>query len=255
MNFKAMLAVMILGGGTMQTLAVLGPAAAASKDTIIWSEPRSATADQSQSAPTQRQLDALLAPIALYPDQLLSQILMASTYPLEVIEAARWVSRPENEGLQGDRLADALENQDWDPSVKALAAFPHILKMMDTDLDWMAQLGEAFQTEETAVMDSVQHLRREAKAADKLNSDARQRVTVLDSQIIIEPANPEVVYVPFYDPQSAYGLWPYPDYPPAYIPPPLGYTYSPGVYYSFGSVSPFWGWSCLLYTSPSPRDS
>ncbi len=303
MKFKAMLAVMILGGsGTVLALAAASPeratpkaeptiaavaqqpagvvapavaappktipkvigekvaedianpapmfmkvaAAAPPNDTIIWSEPRPPAADRpaaDQAAPTQRQLDALLAPIALYPDQLLSQILMASTYPLEVVEAARWVSRPENEGLQGDRLADALEAQDWDPSVKALAAFPHILKMMDADLDWMAQLGDAFQAEETAVMDSVQHLRREAKAADKLNSDARQRVTVLDSQIIIEPANPQVVYVPFYDPQSAYGLWPYPDYPPAYIPPPLGYTYSPGVYYSFVSVSPFWGWS------------
>jgi len=192
---------------------------------------------------TARQLDALLAPIALYPDQLLSQILMASTYPLEVVEAARWAARPENEGLQGDRLAEALEQQDWDPSVKALVAFPHILKMMDSDLDWMGELGDAFLDQETEVMDSVQRLRREARDADRLRSDERRRVQVQDEQIIIEPANPEVVYVPFYDPRDAYGVWPYPEYPPIYIPPPMGYAYMPGVYYSYVSISPYWGWS------------
>ena len=190
-----------------------------------------------------RQLDALLASVALYPDQLLSQILMAATYPLEVVEAARWIARPENEGLQGDRLADALDQQDWDPSVKALVAFPHILKMMDSDLDWMGRLGDAFLDQETEVMDSVQRLRREARDADKLRSDDRRRVQVQDEQIIIEPANPEVVYVPFYDPRDAYGIWPYPEYPPVYIPPPVGYAYVPGVYYSYVAIRPYWGWS------------
>jgi Protein of unknown function (DUF3300) len=190
-----------------------------------------------------RQLDALLAPIALYPDQLLSKILMAATYPLEVIEAARWAARQENEGLQGERLSDALEQQDWDPSIKALVVFPHVLKMMDSDLKWMDELGDAFLDQETAVMDSVQRLRREARDADKLRSDEHRRVQIEDEQVIIEPANPEVVYVPFYDPRDAYGVWPYPDYPPSYIPPPLGYAYAPGVYYSFITVSPYWGWS------------
>ncbi len=194
-------------------------------------------------SPTEQQLDALLAPIALYPDQLLSQILMAATYPLDVIEAARWSERPENQGLQGDRLSYALEDMDWDPSVKALVAFPDILKMLNRDIDWMAKLGDAFALEEGHVMDAVQRLRREARDADRLNSDARQRVTFDDDQIIIEPANPEVIYVLFYDPRVAYGLWPYPDYPPFYIPPPLGYTYQPGIYYSYVSIRPFWGWS------------
>ena len=192
---------------------------------------------------TERQLDALLAPIALYPDQLLSQILMAATYPLEVVEAARWAARPENEGLGGYRLAEVLDQKDWDPSVKALVAVPHILKMMDSDLDWMGELGDAFLDQETAVMDSVQRLRREAKDADQLRSDERRRVQVQDEQIIIEPANPDVVYVPFYDPRDAYGVWPYPEYPPVYIPPPMGYAYAPGVYYSYVSISPYWGWS------------
>ena len=221
------------------------PPAAPANPTIIWSTPPlSNTAPASDRPPAaQQQLDALVAPIALYPDQVLSQILMASTYALEVVAAARWAARPENQGLQGERLAAALDQQDWDPSVKALAAFPHILKMMDADLEWMGKLGDAFQDRQSEVMDAVQRLRRDAKAADKLNSDARQRVTVQDEQIIIAPANPEVVYVPFYDPQSAYGIWPYPDYPPAYMPPPLGYSGSPGIYYSFVAVRPFWGWS------------
>lgn len=196
-----------------------------------------------QPPATQQQLDALLAPIALYPDQLLSQILMAATYPLEIIEAARWASRPENEGLQGDHRARALDQEDWDPSVKALAAFPHVLKMLDSELGWLAKLGEAFLAQETEVMDSVQRLRQEAKASDQLNSDARRRVTVANNQIIVEPANPEVVYVPIYDPRTSYGVWPYSAYLPMYFPPPLGYGHTSGIYYSFVSISPFWGWS------------
>lgn len=206
-------------------------------------EPVSPPPEKPAVAVPQKQLDALLAPIALYPDQLLSQILMASTYPLEVIEAARWSARPENEGLKGDALVAALEDHDWDPSVKALAAFPQILKMMDSDLDWLAKLGDAFLAQQADVMDSVQRLRREARDADKLNSDARRQVTMEDNQISIAPANPDVVYVPFYNPSDAYGAWPYPDYPPAYIPPPVGYAYTPGIYYSYVSISPFWGWS------------
>jgi hypothetical protein len=192
---------------------------------------------------TQQQLDALLAPVALYPDQLLSQILMASTYPLDVVEAARWRTLPENQSLTGEPLTAALEDKDWDPSVKALVPFPEILKMMDSDLDWMAAVGDAFADQQTDVMDSVQRLRREARAADRLASDNRRQVIVEDDQILIEPASPDVVYVPFYNPADAYGVWPYPDYPPAYIPPPVGYTYAPYVVYNFVSVNPFWTWS------------
>ena len=236
MKIKLLLGVMALSATAM----------AGEQPTIIWNTP-SANAGSANSnahaAPNSQQLDALLAPIALYPDQVLSQVMMAATYPLEVVEAARLANRPENRNLQGDQLAQALDDQDWDPSVKALVAFPDILKMLDSDLDWMAKLGDAFIADEATVMDSVQRLRREARAADKLNSDRHQNITIADDQIIIEPANPEIVYVPFYDPRIAYGAWPYPDYPPFYIPPPLGYAYTPGVSYSFISVSPFWGWS------------
>jgi hypothetical protein len=219
-----------------------------STNAIEWNTQRSTTASVSPPEPvgpqaTERQLDALLAPIALYPDQLLSQILMAATYPLEVIEAARWSANPEHSGLTGEALANALESEDWDPSVKALVAFPQTLKMLDADPRWLGKVGDAFLDQETAVMDSVQRLRREARDADRLATDTRQRVTVADDQIMIEPANPEMVYVPFYDPAVAYGVWPYPDYPPAYIPRPAGFAYTPGVFYTFTSISPFWNTS------------
>jgi len=217
---------------------------ASTNDTIIWSQPRP---DESSNVITDavspRALDALLAPVALYPDQLLSQILMASTYPLEVVEAARWMDRPENRGLNGDALARALEAYDWDPSVKALAAFPDVLAMLNNDLDWMNRMGEAFLDGEGAVMDSVQRLRREARAAGKLLSDQRQRIVVQNEIIIIEPATLDTIYVPVYDPRVAYGIWPYVDYPPVWFPPPPRYVYSPWISYSFFNVSPFWGWS------------
>ncbi len=209
-----------------------------SRDTIIWSQPRPGDV----TAPA-RELDALVAPVALYPDQLLSQILIASTYPLEVVEAARWANRAENRNLSGERLADMLEDRDWDPSVKALAAFPEVLDMMNSDLDWMQQVGDAFLTNEGAVMDAVQRLRHEARAAGRLVSDARQRVIEDNGYIIIEPASLDMVYVPVYDPRSAYGIWPYADYEPYYFPPPPRYVYSPWIAYSFVSVRPFWGWS------------
>jgi len=121
--------------------------------------------------------------------------------------------------------------------------FPEILKMLDSDLDWMARVGDAFADQQSDVMDSVQRLRREARAADKLNSDNRRQVLLEDDQIMIEPVTPNVVYVPFYNPADAYGVWPYPDYPPAYIPPPVGYTYAPYVVYTFVTINPYWRWS------------
>lgn len=206
-------------------------------------KPQPKAPEPAKPTATQQQLDALMAPVALYPDQLLSQILMASTYPLDVVEAARWRALPENQNLTGEPLTAALENQDWDPSVKALVPFPEILKMMDSDLDWMARVGDAFADQQAEVMDSVQRLRREARDADKLNSDNRRQVVMEDDQIMIEPASPDIVYVPLYNPADAYGVWPYPDYPPAYIPPPVGYTYAPYVVYNYVSINPYWGWS------------
>ena len=195
------------------------------------------SAPPAQAAPlyTAAQLDQLLAPVALHPDQLLGQILMASTYPLEVVEAARWVEDPNNARLKGDQLAAALQDKDWDPSVKSLAPFPQILRMMDDRLDWMQKLGDAFLAQQYEVMDSVQRLRRQAEEAGTLQSSPQQTVTTQDQTITVEPANPNVVYVPVYDPTVVYGAWPYPDYPPCYFPPP-GFVFGPPVWPGF-----WWG--------------
>ena len=169
------------------------------------------------------QLDALLAPIALYPDALLTQILMASTYPLQVVEASRWYNQLGHDNLQGDALAQALEPLPWDPSVKSLVPFPQVVAMLNSDLDWMQQLGYAFATQQADVMNSIQQLRHQAQASGTLKSTAQQNVVEDDGTIGIEPANPTVVYVPMYNPTIVYGAWPYPDYQPVYIPPPFGY--------------------------------
>lgn len=200
-----------------------------------------------QSTPvySPQQLDQLLAPIALYPDQLLGQILMASTYPLEVVEAARWVQDPNNAKLKGDQLAAAVDQRDWDPSVKALVPFPRLLQMMSNRLDWMQQLGDAFLAQQADVMDSVQRLRQEAQAAGTLTSTPQQVVTADSGSIVIAPANPEVVYVPTYDPTVVYGAWPYPDYPPSFFPWSPGYAVGAGLFFGIGVaiVEPLWGWN------------
>lgn len=203
-----------------------------------------------QAAPayTPEQLDQLLAPIALYPDQLLGQILMASTYPLEVVQADRWVKDPNNAPLKGDQLAAALQTIDWDPSVKSLVPFPQILAMMDQRLDWTQSLGDAFLAQQGDVMDSVQRLRQQAQAAGTLQTTPQQVVTPVGQTIVIQPANPAVVYVPVYNPTVVYGVWPYPDYPPFYyVPPPVYYVGPPvfagiGFGIGFGIIHSFWGW-------------
>ena len=134
------------------------------------------------------QLDQLLAPIALYPDDLLGDILMAATYPLDVVEAARWVRDPNNALLSGDQLVAALEKQDWDLSVKSLAPFPRILRAMDDELDWTARLGEAFLADQAAAMDSVQRLRQRALAAGRLVSFPEATVTAEEQIVSIEPS-------------------------------------------------------------------
>jgi hypothetical protein len=190
------------------------------------------------------QLDQLLAPVALYPDELLGQILMAATYPLEVVEASRWLQDPNNRSLAGDALAAALAQQDWDPSVKALVPFPQILQMMNDRLDWMQKLGDAFLAQQAEVMDAVQRLRQQAQAAGALVSTPQQVVTTDGPAILIEPANPDRVYPPYYDPRTVYGPWSDPDYPPYYFPPPTGYVSGPPLFFGIGiAVIPtFWGW-------------
>jgi hypothetical protein len=192
------------------------------------------------------QLEQLLAPIALYPDSLLAQILMASTYPLDIVEADRWLQAPANAALQGDALAASLASQRWDPSVKSLVPFPRILRMMDDHLAWSEQLGDAFLADQAAVMDAVQQLRRQAQTAGTLNSNAQLAVSDSGGAIVIEPATPQTVYVPVYDPALAYGVWGYPGFPPDYFPGYFDGAIIGG--YGFGwfgvaVVVPLWGWN------------
>src|SRR5215472_12069466 len=156
------------------------------------------------------ELDQLLAPIALYPDDLLAQVLMAATYPLEIVQADRWVKDPKNAKLKGEQLASALENQPWDPSVKSLVPFPQVLDMMSQQLDWTQKLGDAFLAQQKDVMDTVQRLRRKAQAAETLKTNEQQVVKTepASQTIVIQPANPQVVYVPAYNPTVVYGTWP-----------------------------------------------
>ncbi|MGH8736819.1 MAG: DUF3300 domain-containing protein [Burkholderiales bacterium] len=190
-----------------------------------------APAAVAQTAPatvyTQAQLDQMLAPIALYPDPLLSQILMAATYPLEVVQAARWADV--HPGLQGDDAVRAVEGENWDPSVKSLVAFPRVLAMMDERLDWTQSLGEAFLEQEPYVMDTVQRLRERARASGNLASNDGMLVSQQAGTIAIEPANPQVVYVPYYDPLLVYGGWQWPAYPPVRWAPWPGYRVRPGI--------------------------
>jgi hypothetical protein len=179
------------------------------------------------------ELEALVAPIALYPDALLAQVLMASTYPLEVVEAARWSK--ENPGLKEQALQDALEKQTWDPSVKALAGFPSVLQSMNDKLDMTQKLGDAFLAQPKDVTDAVQRLRAKAYAAGNLRSGKELTYTSQtdgdQTIIVIEPTEPEVVYVPAYSP-AIYGPWPYPMYPPYYYPPLPAYP-AGGLWFGF----------------------
>lgn len=189
---------------------------------------------QERSGYAQPELDQMLAPIALYPDALLSQILMASTYPLEVVQAARW-SRAHPQ-LKGQDAVRAVEDKDWEPSVKSLVAFPEILAMMDRKLDWTERLGNAFLAQQDQVMDTVQDLRRRAEVAGNLRSDDRVRILRQDETIIIEPADPYIVYVPYYNPVIVYGPWWWPAYPPVYWAPWPGYYTGPAFVSGF-----YWG--------------
>jgi hypothetical protein len=167
-----------------------------------------------------QEMEALVAPIALYPDTLLAEVLMASTYPLEVVQADRWLTA--NKNLKEDQFKAAVDKQPWDGSVKALVATPSVLTMMSSKLDWTQKLGDAFLAQQTEMMDAIQRLRTKAQANNQLTSTKEQKVTVRQEQnrqvIAIEPTDPNMVYVPYYDPAVVYGEWPYADYPPYYFP-------------------------------------
>jgi hypothetical protein len=202
--------------------------------------PQSLAQDSDYSEPSEKysreELAQMLAPVALYPDALLSQVLMASTYPIEVIEADRWVKR--NPERKGEVLDMALLDKDWDPSVKAICHFPSILALMSERITETTSLGNAFLAQEAEVMDMVQELRAKAYAQGNLPSTSKQKVIVEKKTIIIEPADPRVIYVPYYDPVYIYGPWWYPAYPPYYWGPPgvsigIGISYWPGFYFGF----------------------
>ncbi len=182
------------------------------------------------------ELEQILAPIALYPDALLAQIFMASTYPLEIVEAARWSK--EHPDVKGDAVAGAVQSQTWDASVKSLVAFPDVLTMMNEKIDWTQKLGDAFLAQQKEVMQTTQVLRQKAKEAGNLKSGKEQVVktepapagAATTQTIIIESKDPEVVYVPTYNPTVVYGAWAYPAYPPYYYYPPY---YAGGAFFSF----------------------
>lgn len=172
-----------------------------------------------QAPYTPAQLDQMLAPVALFPDPLLSQVLMAATYAPEVDEAARWArAHPE---LQGEDAVRAAEGEDWDPSVKSLLAFPDVLQRMAQDPQWTETLGEAFLAQGPEVMEEIQLLRSRAQAAGQLYSDSHLSVSDQGGMVVIAPANPQVVYVPHCNPGVVYGAWRWPSHPPvAWTPPP-----------------------------------
>jgi hypothetical protein len=211
---------------------------------LLMAVPPQALGQESSTEPTFRQeeLDQILAPIALYPDALLAQIFMASTYPLEIVQADRWLKQ--HTQLQGDALTAALEQQSWDPSVKSLVNFPQVLTMMSQKLDWTTKLGDAFLAQQEDIMNTVQRLRAKAQAEGNLKTNQEQKVIVEQQVIRIESPNPQVIYVPTYNPTVVYGPWWYPAYPPFYYHPP-GYVAGAALV-SFGvgvAIGAAWGYA------------
>jgi hypothetical protein len=190
-----------------------------------------------------QELQQLVAPIALYPDALVAQVLAASTYPAEIVESDRWMQSHSN--LKGEELAKEVDKQPWDPSVKALTQFPSVLENMDKNLSWTSDLGDAYANQQQDVTDAVQTMRQQAHKAGHLNSNEQEKVTTQGNTIIIEPANPEVVYVPAYDPWLVYGE-PIVAYP-GWYPVPGVFLAGAGIGFGIGLGVGFfggygWGW-------------
>ena len=201
---------------------------------------------------SKEELAQLLAPIALYPDELVSQILMASTYPLEVVQADRWAKS--HKQSTGDVLAKQLEKEKWDPSVKSLVNFPTVLANMSEKLDVTTKIGDAFLAQQKDVMETIQELRKKAHEAGNLKTTKEQKVVVEKETIIIKPADPQVVYVPTYSPTVVYGTWPYPAYPPYYYYPPPPPAY-PAYHFAAGvAVGVAWGYAWGNCNWQSRRD-
>lgn len=206
--------------------------------------PESAPPQQATQSP--QQLEQLVAPIALYPDSLVAQILNASTFPTQIVEAGRWLQQ--NPGLSGQQLAQAADSQPWDPSVKALVQFPSVLDNMDKNLSWTSSLGDAYYNQPQDVMDAVQRMRQRAQQSGTLRTTPQQVVTNQGGDIVVQPANPQVVYVPIYDPWYAYGppiaVWPGFVYTSWWVPRPFfGFSigFPIGFWGGFGWGWGFWG--------------
>jgi hypothetical protein len=206
-------------------------------------DPSAAQAPAQAAQQTSEELQQLVAPVALYPDALVAQILAASTYPTQVVEADRWMQSHSN--LKGEELAKEVDKQDWDPSVKAMTQFPSVLQNMDKNLSWASSLGEAYVNQPQDVTDAVQTLREQARKAGHLQSNEQENVATQGNTIIIEPANPQVVYVPAYDPWVVYGA-PIIAYPGWYPVPGIfwgGVGLSFGIGFGIGFFGGFgWGW-------------
>ena len=218
----------------------------------VWAAPPQQAAPASSDTQAAKlpndQLDSLVAPIALYPDPLLSQVLIACTYPLEIIQLQQWLTQ--NKNLKDKALADAVQKQDWDPSIQAMAGLPDVVKQLADNVKWTTDLGNAFLAQQDDVMAAVQRMRKTAEDKGNLRSNEQMKVetkTVESKQVIvIEQANPQVVYVPSYNPTVVYGPPVY-AYPPIAYPPP-GY-YAAGMAISFGvgvAMGAMWsgGWCC-----------
>lgn len=261
---RAALLAVALVFGTASAIDGLAPRAFAQAPAPT-AAPRPVATQGNEDNLTQAQLEQLLAPVALYPDDLLMQMLMAATYPLEVVQAKRWLGQGQNASLQGDALAQALNAQAWDPAVKSLVPFPDVLTMMNDQLEWTQQVGDAVLAQQQDVMNAIQVLRGRAQANGALQSGPQQTVNVTQNvnpapaasgaavapppQVItIAPTQPDTVYVPAYDPNVVYGSWPYPQYPPTYYPPPVGWGVGnailTGMAFAGGAavVGSLWGW-------------
>jgi hypothetical protein len=191
------------------------------------------------------QLDSLVAPIALYPDPLLAQTLAASTYPLEIIQLQQWMGK--NKTLKGKALTEAVEKQNWDPSVQAMATFPDVVKLLADSIAWTSDLGNAFLAQQADVMDAVQRMRTKANSAGKLKTSQEQKVETKQVEgktvVVIEQTDPKVVYVPSYDPVVVYGPPVYP-YPPVYYPTGRLLAFGAGVAIGAAWGNNNWGWGC-----------
>src|SRR5688572_15683727 len=210
------------------------------------------TAEEDSKIPPE-QLDSLVAPLALYPDNLLAQVLVATTYPLEIVQLHQWLAKNKELAKDQKKLTEQVTKQGWDPSIQAMAALPDVVKWLAEDITWTTDLGNAFLAQQKDVMDAVQRMRKKAQTKGTLKTTEQQVVKeqAVEGQeiIVIEQANPQVVYVPSYDPVYAYGAPFYP-YPPIYYPPYYGGIYAAGVI-GFGigiaigaAWGGGWGWGC-----------